>query len=613
MSGDSSISSSDPGEHDDEVYDLVSESNELEPHRADGRVGRYRLCYELGSGGMATVYLARTEGPGGFEKLVALKCMLPHLAKKPGFVDMFFDEARIAARIDHPNVCTVFDFGDADGRHFIAMEYVVGETVAALIRRSVKLGRWLDPIAAAQIVADACEGLHAAHELVGRDGRPMNVVHRDVTPHNLTVGYDGTVRVMDFGIARSSDRLHQTKTGVLKGKIAYMAPEQFRGRPVDRRADVWALGVVLYEMLTGKRLFRRGSEIETITAVDSAPIAPPHTIVEGIPQPLSDVVMRALSRDVEGRFSTARAMGTALREHIAKTGRLIGPPEVSGLMEELFPEEHGGRLRLIDDARTVHEGPPAPDAAIGEKEPPTESRVIERATGPSPLRTAVGVAVLTAATTLGFGGFLLLDRGEEPVLVASKTRSAAAPIVDDVETGVPIGVTAERPESSPDPRPPEAVPPDAVSPDAVPPDAVPPDAVPPDAVPPDAVPDVAPEPPPPSTPPSAEGAPASAPDPEATRRGNPDPGATNSRRRTSVAPTRPRPPPAPGTGALVVVTSGGWADIYVDGVARGRTPSRLVLRAGPHTIVLRPSGGATRITRQVDVDTDGVTRLAVPL
>src|SRR5688500_2262135 len=235
--------------------------DESPPERVEGerQFGRYRLCFELASGGMGTVYLARAEGPSGFEKLVALKRIHEHLAKDPRFVAMFLDEARLAARIHHPNVCSVIDFGTVEDSYYLTMPFVEGESFHRLLRSLAKRG---DPGAsrsfwyiAARIVAEACEGLHAAHELRDDVGEPLEVVHRDVSPQNLLIGYYGGVRVLDFGVASARHRLYSTATGEVKGKFAYIAPEQIEGQPVDRRADVWSLGVVLYECIALRRLF----------------------------------------------------------------------------------------------------------------------------------------------------------------------------------------------------------------------------------------------------------------------------------------------------------------------------------------------------------------------
>ncbi|MEZ4288315.1 MAG: serine/threonine-protein kinase [Polyangiales bacterium] len=320
----------------------LADSNRPE-RAAPERIGRYRLCFELASGGMATVYLARADGVSGFEKLVALKRIHRHLAKEREYVDMFLDEARIASRITHANVCSVFDFGESNGEYFIAMEYLVGEPLSRVYRhvasdpneRQAKLL----PLRMARLVADACEGLHAAHELRDNSGQPLNVVHRDVSPRNLFLTYDGIVQVVDFGIASATQRVHQTSTGQVKGTFPYMAPEQMTGATaIDRRVDIWALGVVLWEMLTSRRLFRRDTDVNTMYAVLSDEVKPPSHFRSDIPPTLDAIVLRALQRDPNNRYQTAREMGQALRQFLARQKDIVGPVELSDWMQQLFPQ-----------------------------------------------------------------------------------------------------------------------------------------------------------------------------------------------------------------------------------------------------------------------------------
>lgn len=320
------------------------------PHQ----LGRYRLAFEFAAGGMATVYLAREVGESGMNRVVALKCIHPHLAKRQAFVDMFLDEARVAARINHPNVCSVYDFGQFDGMYYIAMEYLVGETFARVVRRMFHKGQEKPaPLKVAQVIADACEGLHAAHELRGPNGKPMGVVHRDVSPSNIYVCYDGTSRIVDFGIAKAADKLYATRTGEVKGKLAYLAPEQIEQEDVDRRADVWSLGVVLWEALTGKRLFRRTTDAKTILAVVQDPVHPPSVYDEDLPDGLDEVVLKSLERDPAKRYQTAREMGRALREVFLKHRVVIGAPEVGEWMTDLFPEEGQKRLALVEQTLRI--------------------------------------------------------------------------------------------------------------------------------------------------------------------------------------------------------------------------------------------------------------------
>src|SRR5690606_6613155 len=278
----------------------LEDSIEPQP-TSDRSFGRYRLAYQLASGGMGTVFLARAAGPAGFEKLVALKRIHPHMATDRRFVSMFLDEARIAAQIQHPNVCSVIDFGEVDGNYFLTMPFILGESLNRVIGTAARLppGPVADllPLVAARLVADACEGLHAAHELRDEQGNPRDVVHRDVSPHNLMVGYDGVVRVLDFGVASARDRHYQTTTGEVKGKFAYLAPEQIEAQKVDRRADIWALGVVLWEAVTARRLFARVSMAATIRAVSMLKVPSVRELAPHAPAALDAVVQKALARD----------------------------------------------------------------------------------------------------------------------------------------------------------------------------------------------------------------------------------------------------------------------------------------------------------------------------
>src|SRR5262249_23531031 len=276
-------------------------------------LGRYRVVDEIGVGGMASVHLARMDGPGGFQKWVAIKRIHPHLVEDDQFVDMFLDEARIAAGINHANVAQVFDLGTDDNTSWIAMESLHGEPLREVMRRAEDRGQRLSPELAARICADAAEGLHAAHELRGKNGQLLGLVHRDVTPHNLFVTYDGYTKVVDFGIAKVADRLSSTRAGTLKGKLAYMSPEQVRGAEVDRTTDIFALGVVVWEITTNQRLFRMDTDLDTLEKVQACVVPAPSTIVKDYPVELENVVMKALAKRKPERFQTAREFSRALQ------------------------------------------------------------------------------------------------------------------------------------------------------------------------------------------------------------------------------------------------------------------------------------------------------------
>lgn len=320
------------------------------------KIGRYELCFELASGGMASVYLARVDGTPGFQKLVALKRIHPHLANEKDYVEMFLDEARIASRITHANVCSVFDFGEVDGEYYIAMEYLVGEPLSRVHRRVVANADQrcspLLPARMVRVIAQACEGLHAAHELRDADGESLHVVHRDVSAENLFVTYDGATQVVDFGIAHARQRVHHTEAGQVKGTFPYMAPEQMTAAIVDRRVDVWALGAVLWELLTLRRLFLRDTDVNTMYAVLSGEIRPPSDYRSDVPAELDEIVLKALRRSPDERWQSAREMGKALRRFLAKQDDLVGPAELADWMAELFPNGEVRKQRLMEIART---------------------------------------------------------------------------------------------------------------------------------------------------------------------------------------------------------------------------------------------------------------------
>jgi serine/threonine protein kinase len=274
------------------------------------RLGNYEPLLELASGGMATVFVARHVGAKGFERLVVLKRVHPHLLGNREFTDMFTDEARIASLIHHPNVVPVIDVVESERELLLVMEYVESAALSTLISNTKNVG--IPTRIVARIIADALAGLHAAHQALDMRGEPMELVHRDVSPQNIIVGKDGTTRLIDFGIAHAADRLTQTKTGSLKGKLAYMAPEQASGLPSDRRVDIFACGVTLHEALVGKRLFRGENELDTMRRIMEAPIPAPSSVLPSISVELDAVVLRALERNPRTRYQTAAEFLDAL-------------------------------------------------------------------------------------------------------------------------------------------------------------------------------------------------------------------------------------------------------------------------------------------------------------
>lgn len=344
----------------------------MEPARDDGlRLGRYETLFRIASGGMAEVHAARVRGEGGFEKLVAIKRMLPHLADDDRFVDMFLDEARIAANISSPHVVQTLDLGRADdGSLYIVMDLVVGVSLSALLRAETKAGRFVPVPIAVELLAQAAQGLDDAHEAVTPAGQRLELVHRDVSPQNILVGVDGRARVTDFGIARAMMRRTETRTGQMKGKFAYFSPEQASAKPVDRRTDVFALGIVAWELLTGRRLFDAENPIESIEKVKTMPIAPPHLLRPEVPQAVSRVVLAALARDVEERLQTAADFADGLR----RAAREAGLDQPSARAIGRYVQESGGeqlaRIQRRIDAAASGDAPaeasqPSRPSALG--------------------------------------------------------------------------------------------------------------------------------------------------------------------------------------------------------------------------------------------------------
>jgi eukaryotic-like serine/threonine-protein kinase len=301
------------------------------------RLGRYQIITRLATGGMAEVYLAVHGELAGFRTPVVLKKVLPHLACNPQFIDMFLDEARIASLLDHPNVVRIYEVGRSSNEYFLAMELVQGRPLSALIRRAFERQESLDHRLAAFVVAQAAAGLHHAHELNDPLGNPLGLVHRDVSPQNVLISFEGSVKVIDFGIARALGRITETQTGGMKGKFGYMSPEQARGEDVDPRTDIFALGVVLWETICGRRLFHRENDLATMRALIYDPIPKPSSIVNTSPD-LESLVMRALSRNPKLRFQTGREMATALEKYVVSAGG-ASTADLGALMKTFFAQD----------------------------------------------------------------------------------------------------------------------------------------------------------------------------------------------------------------------------------------------------------------------------------
>ena len=320
---------------------------------------RYELLGELASGGMATVYLARMRRMMGFSRLVAIKCMHPQFAKDPSFVSMFMDEARLTARLRHPNIVPTLDIVAEEGQLLLVMEYVEGASLATLLRQARAAGVKIPTAIACAIVHDMLLGLHEAHQAKDDDGLPLSIIHRDVSPQNVLVGIDGLSRVLDFGVARARQNTHRSNDNEIKGKIPYMPPEQLFGEALDHRVDVYAAGVTLWEALCCERLFDGPSETALVRQISELPIRKPSTCLPDLPEAIDRLVMKALERDAKDRFESALEMAEAIASVVALPTRT----EVSNWVRQyVTPREVPSGPRLpasspsLDSSRGFAEG-----------------------------------------------------------------------------------------------------------------------------------------------------------------------------------------------------------------------------------------------------------------
>lgn len=300
--------------------------------------GRYQLLRKIASGGMGQVFLARAEGAQGFEKLLVIKRVLPHLVEDEDFLDMFLDEARIAASLNHPNLVQIFELGEANDATYLAMEYVPGEDLRRVERRARTEGKGLPVGIALRIVSDAAAGLHYAHQARDGKGQPLQLVHRDVSPQNILVGYSGAVKLIDFGVAKAAGRSQQTASGVLKGKFPYLSPEQAAGKVIDHRSDQFALGIVLWEILTGQRLFKDDSDLATLRRVQECHVPPPSSLEPAVPKALDAIVLRALAKSPDDRFQDCGAFRLALEELAISRALPASSAHLTAFMGELYAQ-----------------------------------------------------------------------------------------------------------------------------------------------------------------------------------------------------------------------------------------------------------------------------------
>ncbi len=316
------------------------------------KFGKYTLVDRIAVGGMAEIFLARQAGLEGFEKTIVIKRIRPHLSKQASFVKMFLNEAKLAAQLNHPNIVQIYDLGKIGESYFIAMEYIFGRDMRRIIPKADSLGIPFPMVYALKIASSVCEGLYYAHQKVDLYGNPLNIVHRDVTPENIFVSFDGTVKVLDFGIAKAANQIEQTRAGEIKGKLSYMSPEQCMGKMLDCRSDLFSLGVVLYEWLTGFKLFTGDSEVAILKSITEGKIYAPSYFKADIPEAVESILMKALEKDREKRYQTAWEMQYDLDQFLSQYEFTPSNIHLSNFLKQLFNDELEDEKKRISRANT---------------------------------------------------------------------------------------------------------------------------------------------------------------------------------------------------------------------------------------------------------------------
>jgi serine/threonine-protein kinase len=420
---------------------------------AGSPIGKYIVKRKLAEGGMAEIYLATHKGPEGFEKEVVIKRVRAFLAGDEGFVQMFIAEARLASRLNHANVVQIFDFDKHEDSFYLSMEYVRGCSLWDLRKRCREKGLAMPPVLVAHIGAQVAAGLSHAHRLKSPDGEPFNLVHRDVTPHNVLLSLDGAVKLTDFGIAKAGNKL--TQPGVLKGKFAYMSPEQARGEAVDARTDVFALGIVLWEMLTGGRLFDGDSELAVLRAVQESAIASPARLNPDVPEDLDKVVATALDRDPAARFQSAAELERALAQCVLRHARSVDDTDVSTFVRRALDAP---LTQFIPTPAALLERSPRqsrPEEAVASEPAPRESTAVLRTDTPSgrgrSVRTPTSEESFVSASTHVLSSSEPRPERSTLPLPSVHGSNAAAPV--RVAQVMPVVTSASEPVPAPEQKP----------------------------------------------------------------------------------------------------------------------------------------------------------------
>ncbi len=317
------------------------------------KFGRYILLDRINVGGMAEVFRGKMEGVQGFERMVALKRILPNIAADPDFIEMFVDEAKLAVQLQHANIAQIFDLGQVDDNYYIAMEYVSGTDLRSMWDRARQRNRLLPIAMSCHVIQRVCEGLDAAHRKKDETGGDLGLVHRDVSPQNILISFEGEVKVIDFGIAKAANKVSKTQAGVLKGKFGYMSPEQVRGIELDNRSDIFGVGIVLYELLVGDRLFLGESDFSTLEKVRNVEMVPPTRLNKNLSPHLERIVMKALAKTREDRYRHASEMAEDLQRYLFATNQPFSRTDLQRYMQQHFKEEMAKEMERLDRYRSI--------------------------------------------------------------------------------------------------------------------------------------------------------------------------------------------------------------------------------------------------------------------
>jgi serine/threonine protein kinase len=429
--------------------------------------GKYLLLNRISVGATAAVYRAKIQGEAGFERLVAIKRILPHMAGDPGFIETFVREAKIAARLNHTNICPIYELGKVGESIYMAMEYVAGKDLSRVNRVLADQGKTMPPVMCAWLASKLCEGLDYAHTLKDARGNPTGIIHRDLSPSNIVVSYEGQLKLIDFGVAKATGRAQQTNVDALKKKLGYMSPEMVRGKPVDQRSDVFGVGITLFEMITGKRLFSGKDDMATLSMVGKAAAQAPSTIISDVPEELEQIVMRALAREPEDRYQSAGDMNDALISYLAQTAPTYGTRQLAQWMETSFAREMeqerrtiselleaSNRPGLIDERRRFFSSPMGAAAAaraqISDKmSRPPPARV---STAPAADQRSAGPPVLPSRRAGSGPAKTLLGVGNAVATAAAAAAAAAADRdLDALLDGPTVSAPLERDRRSTNP------------------------------------------------------------------------------------------------------------------------------------------------------------------